>query len=256
MAFNIAEGVRAIAELAQKERKTVEKIEARDRVFIANQASGEVKEVDPRREDVAPHLEDVKVVRIRSMMDWAAAFPPEVVGEVRLSRKGESSAVAPRFKLAHERREAITKPFFGEFLPSGEWWNLETFLAWIDRIRPGMTDETRELVDVAFGAVSATTAQVVELSVDGAVINAEVRAGEKFVGKRPLPRSIVSRVPFGDPEHAYDTRFIVSARIKDGAVAFRAVHDPNDGAYDAWVGWAEGALRETLPTEWVVLVTP
>jgi len=251
----VAEAVREIAGLAKASQKQVEKIEARDRVYLVNQESGAVVEVEPRREDTAPHLEDVKVVYIRSVIDWASAFGG-AAGEVRLSRKGESTAVAPRFKLAHERREAIAKPFFSEFLPTGEWCGLEVFLGWLDRIRPGMTEEGRELVDVAFGAVSATSSQVVELSVDGAIINVDVRSGDKVVGKRQLPRTIKSSVPFGDPAHVYECRFIVSARIKDGTVAFRAVHDPNDGAYDSWVAWAESQLRAALPEGWVVLITP
>lgn len=60
-----------------------------------------------------------------------------------------------------------------------------------------------------------------------------------------------------DPEFIYPCRFVVSARIADGKVAFKAVHDPNDGAHDAWVRWAESTLqRAGLPAGWVVLVTP
>lgn len=252
----VAEAVREIAGIARAQQKKVEKIDARDRVYLVNQDTGDVVEVEPRREDNAAHLDDVRVVLIRSIIDWSKAFDTDVVGEVRLSRRGDSFAVAPRFKLHHERREAVSKPFFSEFLPPSDWCSLEAFLSWIDRIRPGMSEETRELVDVAFGAVSATSSQVVEMSVDGAIINVDVRSGDKVVGKRQLPRTIQSVVPFGDPAHQYGCRFVVSARIKDGTVAFRAVHDPNDGAYDSWVAWAESQLRAHLPEGWVVLVTP
>lgn len=101
----LAEMVKSIADLAKTGNKSIERFEARDRVFIGNHSSGELEEVLPRFEDTDPHLEAVQVVRVRSLSDWAKAFGDAAPGEVRLSRKGETVAASPRFTLAHEKRE-------------------------------------------------------------------------------------------------------------------------------------------------------
>lgn len=256
MVRDMAETVRAIETIADRKQKRIERVEARDRVYLVDQSTGTALEIEPRLEDIAAHIGGVDVVTLRSVVDWAAAFSPDVKGEVRIGRKDKSMALAPRLIRGHEKRETATKAFFSDFMPPPDWVSLDAFQSWLDRVRPGMTTEQRELIDAAFGAVSATSAQVVELQVDGAVIQAEVRIGEKVTGKRPLPRHLVSVVPFGDPEFKYLCRFILSARIQNGAILFRAAHDPNDGAHEAWVLWADTLLRASLPAGWIVLVTP
>lgn len=254
--IDLAESIREVSGLVKAGAKKVERVEARDRVFLVNHESGTIEEVLPRLEDLSERPVAAKVLDVESLADWARAFGPSSRGELHLNRRGDSVAYFPRMAKPYEQRSICQRPFFRDFLPSGQWVELEEFQGWLDKVRPGMSGETRDLVDLAFGSVSATSSQVVEMQVDGAVIQVDVKAGDKIGGKRQLPRHITALVPFGDPALRLHCRFIISARIKDGKVHFRATHDEQDGAFEAWVQWARQRLTELLPETWVVLVTP
>lgn len=254
MEIDMAATIKEVAEMAKAERVRFREIKLRDRVYLLDEHEGTVQEVEPRREDEAPRLVAVRLLNLDSLIKWALTTGASD-GEVRLSRGGVTEAVTPRRVAPHERRDGASREFFADYLPSGQWSDLETFQLWLDRVRPGMDEKTLDLVDIAFGSVSATSTQVVELSVDGAVINADVKAGDKIAGKRQLPRFIVSTVPFGDPAFRFPVRFGVGVRLADGKVQFRAHHDPNDGAFEAWLVWAQAELKAGLPEGWVVLTT-
>lgn len=253
MEIDMAATIQEVAKMAKAERARFREIKLRDRVYLLDEHTGVVSEVEPRRDDETPRLVEVKVLDLASLIKWAHSTGA-TDGEVRLSRAGTTVGSTPRRAAPHEKRDLAGRDFFSDYLPSGQWCDLETFQLWLDRVRPGMDAKTLDVVDIAFGAVSATSTQVVELEVDGATIHAQVKAGEKVTGRRTLPRLVTSTVPFGDPAFRYPVRFVVGVRIADGKVQFRAHHDPNDGAYEAWLEWGTAAL-EGLPQGWVVLTT-
>lgn len=252
MEIDIPGTIQSAVELADKKKARVGALAVRDRVFLVDQETGATSEIEPRREDESPRLERVKLLDLFSLIEWCAEFE---AGEIRLSRSGESVAVTPRAVAPHEKRDQVSKEFFGDFLPSGEWQPLEKFQFWLDRVRPGMDPQTLELVDVSFGGVSASSIQVVELQVTGAFVNAEVKANEKVGGSRPIPRKIRSRVPFGDPAFTYEVGFVLSVRLNAGKLEFAAHHDINDGAFDAYLAWAREKLAANVSPSWVVLTT-
>lgn len=252
--IDVSATITTVANLAKAERPRFREMKLRDRVYLVDELTGDIKEVEPRREDEAPRLAAVMMLDLASLIEWARTTGSND-GEVRLSRAETTGAVTPRRVAPHEKRDVASREFFADYLPDGKWSDLETFQLWLDRIRPGLDPKTLDLVDIAFGSVSATSTQVVELSVDGAVINADVKAGDKVTGKRQLPRFIVSTVPFGDPAFRFPVRFGVGVRIADGKIQFRAHHDPNDGAFEAWLDWGAAQLRAGLPEGWVILTT-
>lgn len=252
--IDIPAAITTVANMAKAERPRFRELKLRDRVYLVDELNGAVTEVEPRREDEDPRLTTAKLLDLASLMEWARSTGAKD-GEVQLSRSGVTQALTPRRVAPHQKRDVIARDFFADYLPNGQWADLETFQLWLDRIRPGMDEKTLDLVDIAFGSVSATSTQVVELEVDGATIQASVKSGEKVTGKRTLPRLITSTVPFGDPAFRYAVRFVVGVRIADGKVQFRAVHDPNDGAFEAWLEWGAGQLRAGLPEGWVILTT-
>lgn len=253
--IDIPATITTVATLAKAERPRFREMKLRDRVYLVDELTGDLKEVEPRREDESPRLVLVgDLLDVASLIEWARTTGADD-GEVRLSRAGPTVAACPRRTEPHQKRDHAQRGFFADYLPDGKWSDLETFQLWLDRIRPGMDEKTLDLVDIAFGSVSATSTQVVELEVDGATIQASVKSGEKVTGKRTLPRLITSTVPFGDPAFRYAVRFVVGVRIADGKVQFRAVHDPNDGAFEAWLEWGAAQLRAGLPEGWVILTT-
>lgn len=254
MQLDMAATINEVAKMAKAERSRFREIKIRDRAYLLDEQEGTVQEVDPRREDEAPRLVEVKLLDLESLIDWTIATGA-FDGEVRLSRAGTTTAITPRRTAPHEKRDLAGRDFFADYMPTGQWADLETFQIWLDRVRPGMDEKTLDLVDLAFGSVSATSTQVVELEVEGATIHAQVKAGEKVTGKRTLPRLITSTVPFGDPAFRFPVRFVVGVRIADGKVQFRAHHDPNDGAFEAWLAWGTQQLKTRLPEGWVVLTT-
>ena len=255
MEIDIPGTIQSAVDLADKKKARMKTIQARDRVYLVDEHSGSWTEIEPRREDESPRLAPVRVLSLSSLIEWCETFGTD--GEIHLSRSGETQAHTPRAVAPHEKRDILKKEFFDDFLPSGEWHPLEKFQLWLDRVRPGMDEQTRELVDVSFGGVSATSIQVVELQVAGAFVNAEVKAGEKVSGSRQIPRKISSRVPFGDPDFKYQVGFVLAVRLNGGKIEFAAQHDINDGAHDAYVAWARQCLIESLlfPNGWVVLTT-
>lgn len=230
-----------------------------DRHFICNEASGEIEEILPRFEDVRDHLETVEVIGVSGLVAWVqhvAVDPngePRPEGEIRLSRSSRSTAIWPRWLARGERRDVATMAFFDRFLPPAGWMSVEDFIAWTDKIRPGMSEEDRKALDVSLAQLTASLSEVTEVVQSGAFVSVRTE-NKQEAGKRPLPKSLSATIPFGDPEHETRVRWMVTVTLKDKQLRFRVAHDETDGAYEAWLAWARERMSGAVV--WPVLVTP
>ncbi len=252
--IDLPKTIETIAKLEHEKKARLETVAIGDRKFILDQQSGESREVLPRFEDLGPHLTAPSVLDIASVCRWAGASgAPD--GEVHLSRASTTQAFTPRRVSPGLKRDAITRGFFGDYLPPKDWMSVDAWRKWTDKIRPFMTPEQQEAFDLGFGALMLQSATVTEVEMQGAVIQASVKRGNT-TGNPRVPRAIQATIPFGDPSFQTPCRFTISIKTDKDEARYLAVHDEGDGSYQSWLDWAQERLAESLPSGWLVLVTP
>jgi hypothetical protein len=246
--------VEQVKDLVNRTRKRsfIEKV--LDRTYLVREdedGDAEYQEITPRFEDTAPHGVTPSLLRLADLALWATE-ENTADGQVTLSRRGRTVAITPRKVESHLKRECAEHDFYDEFDGPRDWVSPDEFRDWIDKIRPGMAPADATTFDLALSSITATLSETVEIKMDGALIRSSFKR-DGNVGEAKMPRYIVATVPWGDPEHVTQVRWVLTAKQhRDHGLIFRVRHDKNDGSLDAWLAWAETLLGEKMPDGWVV----
>lgn len=249
--MDLSAAIDKVATLAKGAVARISHVDFDDGRYVIDQQAGTVTRITEK-----PRVNIVKgLTSIDALIEWCKQIGSTKAGygDVVISSDNTKNSYArfPSCALESERSFASVV-FFQAFVPKNPMGLVE-FLAWLDSIYNGMSNETRTEVDKACAYITTSSVQNLEIAQTGAVMT--VRNTKENRPNLNMPKRITARLPFGDAAFVTPMTFALTITVSDKGV-FSAVAElvefelTDDGSVTGprirFVEWAKARLKAAL----------
>lgn len=245
--------VKSIADIAAKQVDLLKEVKLGDRTLVLRRTDGAiVAEHQPKAEHWKPAF---NLLDTASLLQWTQNIAPEP-GMILVSRTDPARAYAGPIYGNPDVRHA-SKAFYADFLPSPRMF-ADAWLDWWDRISYTVPNDVKDRVNTAVSSIGAVSGKAVTVNQSGAMIAVQINSENGVKTAAPLPKRIIARIPFGDPNHTTEVCFVLRVGVENDKVVFQTnVDQAFEGMdpYGKYQSWVCEQLKPAVESGWTVLRT-
>lgn len=246
--------VKSIADIAAKQVDGLKEVKLGDRTLVLRRSDGAiVAEHKPKAETWAPTF---RLLDTASLLQWVKDIAPEP-GVILVSRTDPAHAYAGPIYGNPDGPRVATKAFYADFLPAPRMV-ADAWLEWWDRISYTVPTDVKDRVNTAVSSIGAVSGKAVTVNQSGAMIAVQINSENGVKTAAPLPKRIIARIPFGDPDFVTEVCFALRVGVENDKVMFQTnVDQAFEGTdpFGKYQSWVCEQLKPAVEIGWTVLRT-